>query len=104
MTTEEKRAALEEAGKKVRNNATAASIDTMFDEFEAERLIAEEGIEEVPSEAKAQKSAQIYGTPFWQENLLRLQTNRETENTPVFIEWCRENMTKEEFEYCYPNL
>lgn len=104
MTTDEKRAALEEAGKKVRNNATAASIDAMFDEFEAERLIAEEGIEEVPSEAKAQKSARIYGTPFWQENLLRLQTNRETENTPVFIEWCRENMTKEEFEYCYPNL
>lgn len=100
MTTEEKRSALEEAGKKVRNNANAASIDAMFDDLEAEKLIAEEGFEEVP----AQTSDQIYGTRFWEENLLRLQTNHQGTDTPAFIEWCRENMTQEEFESCYPNL
>jgi hypothetical protein len=33
-----------------------------------------------------------------------LQTNHQTENTPAFIDWCRENMTREEFTICYPDL
>jgi hypothetical protein len=104
MNTEEKRAALEAAGKKVRKNATAETIDEMFDELQAEQLIAEEGIEDVPKNPPPQNSKRIYGTAFWEENLLRLQTNHQTENTPAFIDWCRENMTREEFTICYPDL
>lgn len=90
MTTEEKKAALKEAGIKVRSNASDETIEEMFDERLAET--------ETETETSAPSSDRIAAfNAFLAANADPMAGDK----TPVVVAYARKNLTPEEFNERY---
>lgn len=93
MTTEEKKAALEEAGIKVRSNATDALIKRMYAEEFAEPKV--ETVERPKAAPASGRMAEFFAF---------LEAHADPtfgDKTPVVVAWARANLSPEEFQARY---
>lgn len=129
MTTEEKKAALIEAGRKIRSNASEETIEEAWEEYQAEleadAILAEEPEEEETSEVESapiierpevppisqpvrstvpeRKPGRVLGSPEWHAAFAACKSHKYGVKEPELVEWCRQNMSAEEFSEVYPN-
>ena len=99
MTTEEKKAALEEAGIKVRSNATDKLIERMYaEEFPEPKVETVEELKAAPAKKAAPASSRMA------EFFAFLEAHADPtfgDKTPVVVAWARANLSPEEFQARY---
>ena len=100
-TIEDMKAALIEAGRKIRSNASDESIQIEYVELQTELEAANTPPEEVKAPAPEAYQAPIASTGETIEDVIRRANPKLGDKDPTVIEWASTNLTADEFDKRY---